>query len=601
MILRHHRRIVVHFIVADGADEQVRAAADELVVHVAKITGAKLPIVTDAGALPAKAIHIGANRYLPDLVGEVEMKALGAEGFRIKTVVSHLVVLGAGKRSVLNGVWDFLERELDCRWYTPTLTVTPHRGTLTIGPIDRSYVPPFEMRTIWIHNTEHEGPLWPARMRLNCSVRHIRDWDSRIHHPLLEGAWHWAEHSSHTFPRLVPSGTYYEEHPEYFSLIKGERIKGDGQLCMTHPDVAEISSRWANNVLDRDPQARLVSISPADWGNFCQCDRCTATRRQYPELAEQVACGNAAMLIEMVNDVARRVKPMHPDALVSTLAYQNTRIPAPDMKIEDNVVIRYCPIEVCVLHAIDDSNCGWNQRNYEGTRFADELATWTKIAPRVWIWYYAFDRGGSLSVAPFWGTMQSNIRLFHRLGVKGVQVQCRVSPPGPWAPFHDLKAYLFAKLLWDPTYDVQAGTSEFCEAFYGQAADRMIDYLKALHDPETYTGSVAKIHQHLPGAHTLGGQMAAPVHPHLFDQFTEWFDQAEQLARNEPLMLRRVVAARMTLQYLILSQLDRSHPLHARARLRFFDTARGIGAAKVLDPKTDKVIDLDAWESVLRQ
>lgn len=588
-------------VVADGADEQVRAAADELVVHLAKITGVTLPIVTDAGALSAKAIHVGGNRYLPDLGVHADMKSLDAEGFRIRTVGSHLLILGAGRRGVLNGVWDFLERDLGCRWFTPTLTVTPHRPTLTIGRIDRSYVPPFEMRAIWIHNAEQEGPLWPARMRLNCSVRHIRDWNSRIHHPLLDGAWYWAEHSSHTFRRLVPSEVYYEEHPEYFSLVNGERIEGGGQLCMTHPEVAEISARWANGVLDRDPQARLVSISPSDWGNFCQCDKCTATRRQYPELSEQSTCGNAAMLIEMVNGVARRVRPKHPDALVSTLAYQNTRIPARDMKIEDNVVIRYCPIEVCVLHAIDDPNCAWNQRNYEGTRFADELATWTKAAPRVWVWHYAIDRGYSLSVSPFWRTMQANIRLFHRLGVTGVQVQGRIRSAGPTAAFHDLKAYLFAKLLWDPSYDVQTGTREFCNAFYGAAAEPIIDYLEALHDPDTYTGSVAEFHKDLPGVHTLCSQLAGPIHPHLFAQFSECFDRAEQLTRNEPVMLRRVVTARLTLQYLILSQLDRSHPLYERASLRFFDIARGVGRGKVLDPKTDKVIDLDVWEGVVRQ
>jgi hypothetical protein len=588
-------------VVAAGADAQARAAADELALHLEKITGARLPIVADAGPLLNRAIHVGRNRHLPDLIGNIDMKALGEEGFCIRTVGDHLVIVGAGKRGVLNGVWDFLERELGCRWYTPTLSFTPAHRTLTIEPIDRTHVPPFEVRTIWGHNAEHEGPRWPARMRLNCFVRHIRDWEGHVRHPLLDGSPYWAEHGSHTFPRLVPSSAYYEKHPDYFALVDGTRIKQDGQLCMTHPDVAAISARWANDVLDHDPRASIASISASDLGNFCRCDRCTATRRRYPELADQDACGNAAMLVHMVNDVARRVRSKHPDALVSTLAYQHTRIPARDMKVEDNVVIRYCPIEVCVLHPIEDGGCAWNQRNYEGTRFADELATWTKISPRVWIWYYAFDRGGCLSVSPWLGTMQSNLRLFHRLGVKGVQVQARIWPLGPWAPFHDLKAYLFARLLWDPTCDVEADTREFCAAFYGPAADRIIDYLNALHDPDTYTESVATHHKHLPGTHLGVGQFTAPVHPHLFDRFTQWFDEAEQLVENEPLMRRRVTAARLTLQYLILSQLDQSHSLHGRARLRFFDTARRVGLVKVLDPKTDKVIDVDKWETIVRQ
>ena len=65
--------------------------------------------------------------------------------------------------------------------------------------------------------------------------------------------------------------------------MKGERTKKDGQLCMTHPGVGEIAGRWANDVLDREPGARIASISADDLGNFCQCERCAATRRQYPD------------------------------------------------------------------------------------------------------------------------------------------------------------------------------------------------------------------------------------------------------------------------------------------------------------------------------
>ena len=586
-------------VVAAGASVQTRAAADELAIHLHRITDANFSVVTDAAAQPEEAIHVGGNRFLTERSARADMQSLGNEGFRIRTHANDLIILGSGQRGTLNGVWDFLERELGCRWFTPTLTHLPKRRHLVLDAIDRHYVPPFEVRTIWIHNAEHEGVHWPARMRLNCFARHIRDWEQHIHHPLLDGGWHWAEHGSHTFPRLVPSATYFKKNPDYFSLVDGKRIKRDGQLCMTHPDVAAIASQWAKGVLQRDPRARLVAISPADLGNFCQCDRCTVTRNRYPALVNQNTCGNAPMLLELVNGVARGIRDTHPEALVTTLSYQHTRIPDRAMQAEDNTVIRYCPIEMCTLHAIDYADCAWNQRNYEGTRFAEELATWTTVAPRVWVWYYAFDRGGTLAISPWRNVMQSNFRLFHRLGVKGVQVQGRISPLGPWAPFHDLKAYLFAKLLWDPQYDVGKGTREFGVAFYGMAVDRILDFLDALHDPATYTDSVAAYLNALPDRHLPVGNQPAPIREELFQTFTQWFDEAEHLVQHEPTHHRRVTAARMTLQYMVLAQLDSSHPLFRRSQRRFFDTARRIGMAQVLHPKTDKVVDLDAWESAL--
>lgn len=587
-------------VIATDADPQTRAAAAELALHLHRITGAVFPTIHDEAGRPDKAIFVGPSRHLVDLGVRKTKTSLGTEGFQIQTLNNDLVILGAGRRGILNGVWDFLERELGCRWFTPTLTVTPPRRHLVIDAVDRHYIPPFEVRTIWIHNAEHEGVHWPARMRLNCFSRHIRDWEQHIHHPLLDGGWYWAEHESHTFPRFVSSEEHYETHPEYFSLVGGKRIQRDGQLCMTHPDVATLASRWAQGVLAHDPRARLVSISPADLGNFCQCERCTATRHRYPSLVQQEACGNAPMLLAMVNRVARQMKVTHPHALVSTLSYQHTRIPDHAMQVEENAVIRYCPIEACTLHAIDDADCAWNQRNYEGTRFAKELATWTTVAPRVWIWYYAFDRGGSLAISPWRSVMQSNLRLFHRLGVKGVQVQGRISPIGPWAAFHDLKAYLFAKLLWNPRYDVEEGTREFCTAFYGAAGDHILDFLDALHDPATYTDSVAAYLNALPGRHLPVGGQPASIRPKLFDTFTQWFDEAEQGVHHDPVMLRRVTAARLTLQYMVLHQLDPSNPLYRRARLRFFDTARRVGLVKILDPETDKVVDVDAWETTVR-
>ena len=210
-------------VVAAGASVQTRAAADELALHLHRITDANFSVVTDAAAQPEEAIHVGGNRFLTERSARADMESLGNEGFRIRTYANDLIILGSGQRGTLNGVWDFLERELGCRWFTPTLTHLPKRRHLVLDAIDRHYVPPFEVRTIWIHNAEHEGVHWPARMRLNCFARHIRDWEQHIHHPLLDGGWHWAEHGSHTFPLLCPVRRISKRIPTIFlSLMASE-------------------------------------------------------------------------------------------------------------------------------------------------------------------------------------------------------------------------------------------------------------------------------------------------------------------------------------------------------------------------------------------
>src|SRR3989442_12220188 len=49
--------------------------------------------------------------------------------------------------------------------------------------------------------------------------------------------------TGHTFHFRVPADKYFQDHPEYFCLIDGQRgptSYTQGQLCTTHPDVARI-------------------------------------------------------------------------------------------------------------------------------------------------------------------------------------------------------------------------------------------------------------------------------------------------------------------------------------------------------------------------
>ena len=599
-------RTSYRIVIAGDATDYARRGAEELALHLKEITSAWFPIVTDAEPIVEHEILIGPSSHLEQIGADVDVDSLSDEEYRIKTVGHRLVIVGGPRRGVLHGVWAFLEEDLGCRWYTPDFNVIPKNADLSVEPIDRRYNPPFECRSIWSHNGEVD-PVWAARVRLNSFVRHMKDaegrriWKLFFNHPLIKGSWYYAEHSSHTFPRLVSLGAYYDDHPEYFSLVDGKRVKKEGQLCMTHPDVARISADWATSRLAAEPEAKLVSISAGDYGNFCRCDNCTAQRERYPETKVQGACGQAAVLLPFVNAIAQRVHEKHPGALVTTLAYQWTRIPAADLPVSRNVVVRYCPIEVCAVHPIDDPQCPWNMRNknHQGTRFLDELTTWTKIAPHVWIWYYAHDREGSLQPGFFLGTASADFRLFQRLGVKGVQVQARVGRSVPWAPLQQLKSYIFAKLTWNPQYNVAAGVREFCRAYYGPAAAQMEAYAWALHDADTYDNSFTAYMKPFPGIHAGVGETRTPIKPKRLREFDAWFDRAEKSVDDDSELLGRVRVARMSLQYAILCHAVPDDPLRKKALDAFFPFALQIGVQQILELGSDKKTTLAEFAQFL--
>ena len=47
----------------------------------------------------------------------------------------------------------------------------------------------------------------------------------------------------------------------------------------------------------------------------------------------------------------------------------------------------------------------------------------------------------------------------------------------------ELRMYLYAKLLWNPDYDVFAGIAEYCTHAYGAAGEMMHRYLRSVGKP----------------------------------------------------------------------------------------------------------------------
>src|SRR4029079_18730902 len=115
-----------------------RFAAEELQRYLAQITGATLPIVSEAGTAPILAVGEsaatqavrGASRYPGD------------DSFRIRTVGANLILKGADARGTLYAVYAFLER-LGCWWVAPATPalqghheLVPRTTPLALEPLD---------------------------------------------------------------------------------------------------------------------------------------------------------------------------------------------------------------------------------------------------------------------------------------------------------------------------------------------------------------------------------------------------------------------------------------------------------------------------------
>ncbi|MBQ2629092.1 MAG: hypothetical protein IJG13_05380, partial [Kiritimatiellae bacterium] len=197
-------------VVPEKASPSQAYAAEELRDFMEKATGVRLPIVTDAQPMPAKAIVIG---------GTGTDRTTGTDGFRLVAKPPRLYIVGSAARGALYGAYEFLERFVGCRWYASWRTVVPRLDRVEIPcDLDETQTPAFAMREpFWYDVIQH--PEFAARLRVNSrSWRRLGDKFGGDPYRFGGGLG-----SCHTFDRLLPPEKYFDEHPEYFSMVKGRR------------------------------------------------------------------------------------------------------------------------------------------------------------------------------------------------------------------------------------------------------------------------------------------------------------------------------------------------------------------------------------------
>ena len=252
---------------------QQKFAACELAAWTRRLTGVDLPVCEGKGTLPHGVYLIEPEPQL----------ALGDDGFNLRVVGRDVYVRG-GCRGIVYGVYEILETYGGIGWFDPVRTVIPETGVLKVpDSLYDTQKPAFEMRmTDWLWAGDRDWSQPRASQKVDVYVRMRLNGCNNVGLPQEAGGQQEAarlvdgSRLCHTFFRLVPPQTYFKDHPEYYSLVDGERRAGESQLCLTNPDVLEIVVSNLVKMIDADPKGRVYGVSQEDWERFCTCDRCKA-------------------------------------------------------------------------------------------------------------------------------------------------------------------------------------------------------------------------------------------------------------------------------------------------------------------------------------
>ena len=443
-------------VIAADAAEPERHAANELAGFLRQITGAKFEIKAPPAASQSrllvgpKAAKLAAADFSTD--------GLGSDGIIIRTVGDDLILAGGQPRGTLYAVYTFLEEHIGCRWWSSKASTIPVKPTLRIGRLNVRYVPPLEYReSFWFDAFNGD---WSVRNKNNGNSERL---DGK------RGGKHIYEGFVHTFFPLIQPKKYFEDHPEWFSEIKGKRSHERTQLCLTNAEMRKELIKNLKVRLRNNPAATIASVSQNDWHGNCQCSKCAAIEKEEGS--------PAGLMLRFVNAVAEDIEEEFPNVAISTLAYQYTRKPPKITKPRPNVIVRLCSIECSFSKPLAD------ERN---KKFRDDIVGWSKICNRLYIWDYTTNFRHYIMPHPNLRALGPNIKFFVNHSVKGLFEQGAYTSNG--AEMAELRAWVLAKLLWNPTLDGQKLIGEFIAGYYGPAGPHIKDYLKITHDAVEASG-----------------------------------------------------------------------------------------------------------------
>jgi hypothetical protein len=160
------------------------------------------------------------------------------------------------------------------------------------------------------------------------------------------------------------------------------------------------------------------------------------------------------------------------------------------------------------------------------------------------VWHNVEDFTNFLLPFPHLQALAADFRMYHQMGVRGVLAQA-TTQMGVYGEFEELRTWVINKLLWDSGLSLGDLVETFCRAYYGPAADAVVQYyhrVQALGEP-------ADVHLHL-----YSGLESGFLGPAFLEEANTILNEAVIACGTDLAVLERVRRVRLCVDYAYLIQ-----------------------------------------------
>ncbi len=514
-------RAVATIVLARDATAAEQKGAQELAEYFRRISGAEFSVHSEDHATAAGShVFVGDTAFAR---GQgLAAEKLEAEEWLIQTHGKDLVIMGGRPRGTIYGAYHFLEDVLGVHWWNPFEESVPQRRTLRLGSLNLRGKPVIQYRDIYMLYG-HDGGRFAARNRLN------REGDAPIEAQFGGGRDYGPPYHVHTFNQYFPPKEFFAPHPEWYSLLNGQRVAEGSQLCLTQPELRQaflakllryIETSWAAAKAAGSPPPLVFSVSQNDCLNPCQCENCQAIAKR-----EESECGP---LLDFVNYLADGIRDKQPEVYLDTLAYQYTQQAPKTIRPRDNVIVRLCDTESDPSQPITAA---------ANSAFREHLSRWATIAKNLRVWDYAVTYANPVGMPmPTAQTYGPDYQFYAAHHVEGVFTELEYEI---LADMRDFKVWLMMKQLENPATDYEQLVRTFTDGFYGRGGKFIRQYLVDL-QKEAVNRQAHCNWNSSPMSLTY-------LNLEFVNRAQRLFDQAEKAVGKDATLLRRVRHARLPL------------------------------------------------------
>lgn len=449
--------------VTPGADRVLKFAAKELSAYLEKISCAEFSV---SGNAKGKRIELVSG-------GNAEM-----DSFETQISDGSIKIHGANSRSVLYGVYDFLEK-IGCSFVEPECEIVPSTDKLTVGFGSYSQKASFKLRCIFriqIRKTveppydgfeeHHLAQIdWMAKRKLNhydfyIDYNRYDLWEKHKHQVLdalldrgftLEVAHHSIGYfcpktKEEDFGNYGPE-SYLANHPEWYE---------DNQVHIENPEVQKLLTTRLIDYARRNPELKMIGLWPGDSGMACP----------YPGMNQ------ADGYLKFWNPIAEALAVEFPEKKLSILSYLDLLNPPVKFDGNPNLNVWWCPIRHNYMYPITDEQ---HNPGYVG-----KLQGWIQKMPALSVNSFEYY-GWKPIFTPFIHKMQSDLSTYSMLGLGGIYGWCGftynlMGNNYRWAR----EMYVLSCLQWDVKADVEVLAVKWAHAVFGEAAPEVIRFYGVL-------------------------------------------------------------------------------------------------------------------------